>query len=212
MPILFWARRPQVPDSVFFFLSGVAAGAALVFFRLKRAYGRPKAKPFVLWFTGLPGSGKTTVSERLVAELRKLGVPVEHLDGDSIRKVFPATGFSREDREAHIKRVGFLASKLERNGVFVVTSLISPYEESRRFVRGLCQNFLEIYLSTPLDECERRDPKGLYKKAREGSIRNFTGVDDPYEAPAAPDLTFDTRAVSADEAVKRILERVKKGS
>ncbi len=163
----------------------------------------------VLWLTGLSGAGKSTVSARLAAELRQRGLPVEQLDGDSIRDLFPNTGFSRPERDAHIRRVGYLASKLQQHGVFVIVSLVSPYRDSREFVRGLCENFVEVYLATPLAECERRDVKGLYAKARRGEITNFTGIDDPYEPPASPELTIDTTSISVDEVGRRVFSHLR---
>jgi adenylylsulfate kinase len=168
--------------------------------------------PAVLWFTGLSGAGKSTIAERVGQRLGDLGVAVEHLDGDAIRDIFPATGFSRAERDAHIKRVGYLASRLERHGVVVVASLVSPYRESRDFVRQLCRNFVEIYVSTPLEECERRDVKGLYSKARQGLVTSFTGIDDPYEPPVQPELTIDTRRTSVDDACELVLRRLRRGS
>jgi 3'(2'), 5'-bisphosphate nucleotidase len=162
----------------------------------------------VLWFTGLSGSGKSTIAARVVEELTRQGRPVEYLDGDNIRDIFPATGFTRPERDLHIKRVGFLASRLEAHGVIAVTSLVSPYESSRSFVRGLCRNFKEIYVSTPYEECERRDVKGLYGRARRGEIKNFTGLDDPYEPPEKPELVIDTRNATVEEAVGRVMELV----
>ena len=159
----------------------------------------------VVWFTGLSGSGKSTIARRVVEILQSERRPVEYLDGDAIRDIFPATGFSREEREAHIRRVGYLASRLERHGVTVVVSLISPYEASRQFVRGRCRHFIEVFVSTPLDECERRDVKGLYAKARRGEIKQFTGIDDPYEPPRNPELTLETVGVSVDAAVERVM-------
>lgn len=171
--------------------------------------GKKEVTPAVLWFTGLSGAGKTTLAHKVAAELRTRGLRVEVLDGDSIREIFPATGFSRADRDAHIRRVGFLASRLEQHGVFVVASLVSPYRESRDFVRGLCKNFVEVYVSTPLAECERRDVKGLYAKARRGEITQFTGIDDPYEPPATPEVEVDTSSLSIDEAARRVLDVVR---
>lgn len=159
----------------------------------------------VLWFTGLSGSGKSTIAARVVDELKRQGKAVEYLDGDNIRDIFPATGFTRPERDCHIRRVGFVASRLEAHGVIAVTSLVSPYRESRDFVRGLSRNFLEIYVSTPYEECEKRDIKGLYAKARRGEIKNFTGLDDPYEAPARAELVIDTRSVPVEDAVQRVL-------
>jgi adenylylsulfate kinase len=175
--------------------------------------GRPSAAapaigPAVVWLTGLSGSGKSTIARAVVRRLLAQGRAVEHLDGDAIREVFPATGFGRADRDAHVKRVGYLASRLERHGVVVVASLVSPYRESRDFVRGLCRNFVEVHVSTPIEECERRDVKGLYRKARAGLVRSFTGVDDPYEPPLAPELVLDTRTVSVDEGCEAVLERL----
>jgi len=172
--------------------------------------GKRAMEPIVIWITGLSAAGKTTIALELLKRMRAMGLAVEHLDGDSIRDVFPATGFTRDARIEHVKRVGFLASRLAKNNVFVVASFISPYRESREFVRSLCPSFLEVYVATPLAECEKRDPKGLYQKARQGQIKNFTGVDDPYEAPLNPDLTIDTSKMTLDETVKLILKATKK--
>ncbi len=173
-------------------------------------YGREEVRPVVVWFTGLSGSGKSTISAWVAADLRRKGLKVEELDGDSIRHIFPNTGFTKADRDAHIKRVGYLASKLEQNGVFVVASFVSPYRESREFVRSLCRNFVEVHVATPIEECQRRDVKGLYAKARRGEIRNFTGIDDPYEPPVAPDLVVDTTHTSVADAGARVVEILRK--
>ncbi|MEO8450622.1 MAG: 3'(2'),5'-bisphosphate nucleotidase CysQ [Gemmatimonadota bacterium] len=162
----------------------------------------------VIWFTGLSGSGKSTIAREVVAALESRGTSVEYLDGDAIREVFPATGFDRAARDAHIRRVGFLASRLERHGVTVVASLVSPYEASRRFVRDLCGRFTEVYVATPLEECERRDIKGLYAKARRGEIKQFTGIDDPYEIPVRPELVLDTARLSVIEGAEMVLALV----
>ena len=167
-------------------------------------------RPVVVWFTGLSGSGKSTLARWLAGEMRTAGLPVEELDGDAIRARVPSIGFTRQERDAHVRRVGELASALEQNGVSVVASLISPYEESRRFVRGLCRNFVEVYVATPLDVCEQRDVKGLYAKARAGGIANFTGIDDPYEPPCSPDLVLDTSLVSIEHAGGRIMSVVRR--
>jgi 3'(2'), 5'-bisphosphate nucleotidase len=160
----------------------------------------------VIWFTGLSGAGKSTIARRVVAALESQGTPVEYLDGDAVREIFPTTGFTRAERDAHIRRVGWVASRLERHGVTVVASLVAPYEESRRFVRGLCRRFVEIWVATPLAECERRDAKGLYARARAGQIPNFTGLDDPYEPPPSPELTVDTTGRSVEEAAGLVLQ------
>jgi adenylylsulfate kinase len=162
----------------------------------------------VVWFTGLSGSGKTTIARQVCRELERAGRPVEYLDGDAIRSVFPNTGFSRLERDAHIRRVAFMASRLEHHGIAVVVSLVSPYLESRAFARDLCRNFVEVYVSTPLEVCEARDVKGLYAKARRGEIRNFTGLDDPYEPPSQPELELDTSTMTLEEATRLVIARI----
>jgi len=165
----------------------------------------------VVWLTGLSGSGKSTLADWVAAELVRRGHPVERLDGDTMRAVFPNTGFSKAERDAHVKRVGFLASRLEAHCVTVVASFVSPYRESRDVVRGLCQRFIEVYVATPLAECERRDVKGLYAKARRGEIGEFTGISDPYEPPLVPDLTIDTSRMSIEDAGRRIIDALAAG-
>ena len=172
--------------------------------------GKRRTKPVapVLWFTGLSGSGKSTIASRVQEELERRGLQVEYLDGDALREVFPNVGFTRPEREEHLRRTGYMASRLAAHGVTVVASFVSPYRESRDFIRSLCRGFMEIYVSTPLEECERRDVKGLYARARRGEARNFTGIDDPYEPPEHPELTLDTQVVSLDQCVARVLERL----
>ncbi len=172
----------------------------------KIKFGEKEIKPSVIWFTGLSGSGKSTLSEALYQTLKKKGLKVEHLDGDSIRDIFPKTGFSKEERNRHIRRVGFLASKLENNGITVIASFISPYQETRDFVRNLCSNFIEVHVATPLEVCEERDTKGLYKKARKGEIKQFTGIDDPYEIPVNPEFSIDTSNFTIEESVNKVLK------
>lgn len=170
----------------------------------KIPYGKKEIKPKVIWLTGLSGSGKSTIAEGLYNKLKSKGLKVEYLDGDRVRDIFPKTGFSKEERDRHIKRIGFLASILEKNGVIVIAAFISPYEESRQFVRNLCNNFIEVYISTPLEECKKRDSKGLYAKAERGEIKNFTGIDDPYEVPLQPEIRIDTTEITVREAVRRV--------
>jgi adenylylsulfate kinase len=159
----------------------------------------------VLWFTGLSGAGKSTLAAAVERELRARGMRTENLDGDVLRALSP-TGFTRADRDAHVKRVGFLASRLEHHGVTVVCALISPYSDTRQYVRDLCHRFIEIYVATPLEECERRDVKGLYARARRGEVTHFTGIDDPYEPPRRPELVLDTTGMTIQQAAARILE------
>lgn len=168
-------------------------------------FGKEISHGGVIWLTGLSGAGKTTVAQVLSENLRKRGYKIEQLDGDTIREIFPTTGFSREERDQHIRRVGYLASRLEAHGIIVIASLISPFEDSRNFVRKLCKNYFEVYVDTPLDVCEARDPKGLYKKARAGLIKSFTGIDDPYEAPQKPQMRIETTRFSPHEAADKIM-------
>jgi len=168
-------------------------------------FGKREIQPAVVWLTGLSGSGKSTIADWLAGELQRRGLKVERLDGDTVRDIFPNTGFTRPERDAHLRRVGFLAGKLEQHGVFVVASFVSPYEESREYVRGLCRNFVLVHVATPLEECERRDVKGLYARARRGEIQHFTGINDPYEVPARPDLVLDTRDTTVEAAGTAIL-------
>jgi adenylyl-sulfate kinase len=152
----------------------------------------------------LSGAGKSTIASAVARELIEREIRTEYLDGDAVRLLSPA-GFLRADRDAHVRRVGFLASRLEYHGVTVVCALISPYADTRLHVRRLCRRFVEIHVATPLAECERRDVKGLYARARRGEITHFTGIDDPYEAPAHPELVLDTTRLSPSEAVHKVL-------
>jgi len=160
-----------------------------------RLGGRPRG--FVLWMTGLPGSGKSTVAIIVKRRLEEeYGRYVELLDGDEVRKGLSSDlGLSREDREEHARRVSYLAKVLARNGVISIVALISPYRTSRQRARELIgnQDFVEVYVRASLDTCERRDPKGLYAKARRGEITNMTGIQDPYEAPESPEILLDTQ-------------------
>lgn len=164
-----------------------------------------KKRVFVLWFTGLSGSGKSTLADRIYKKLTESGRKVERLDGDILRSVFPSTGFSRKERDEHIQRVGYLASRLEHHGIFVVASFISPYRQAREFVRKLCRNFIEVYVKASLETCKRRDVKGLYKKATDGKITSFTGIDDPYEEPENPEIVIDTDVQSIEQSEQIIM-------
>ena len=159
-----------------------------------------KYKPFVLWFTGLSGAGKSTLSNKIYDYLKLNHIKVELLDGDIVRHILPNIGFTKEERDNHIKRIGFLTSMLEKNDITVIASFISPYKEARDFVRGLCSNFTEVYVKASLKACECRDVKGLYKKARTGQIQHFTGISDPYEEPQSPELVIETDKQSVEES------------
>ena len=159
-----------------------------------------------LWFTGLPSAGKTTLCEALNKRLKARGVAVEMLDGDAVRKhLSKGLGFSREDRDENIRRIGFVASLLARNGVIVLVSAISPYRSVRDEVRAMIGNFVEVYVNAPLEVCQSRDVKGLYGKARRGELQGLTGVDDPYEPPLAPEIECRTAEESIEACVDKVL-------
>ncbi|MGH3002225.1 MAG: adenylyl-sulfate kinase [Gaiellaceae bacterium] len=158
---------------------------------------------FVIWFTGLPGAGKSTIADALAQQLDDRGVIVDQLDGDVVRTHLSAgLGFSKADRDANVARIGWVASRLARAGAVVVVAAISPYADARRRARELVEQhapFVEVHVATPLEECVRRDPKGLYAQALAGELEDLTGISAPYEIPAAPDLRLDTtNAAPAD--------------
>ena len=161
-----------------------------------------------IWFTGLSGSGKTTTARALVDALHRCGRTTTLLDGDVVRQhLSKGLGFSREDRDTNILRIGFLASEIVKHGGLVVSATISPYRATREAVRRMvgADRFIEVFVDTPLRVCERRDVKGLYAKARLGELKGFTGIDDPYEPPTAPEVTLDTTAVAAEANAGTIL-------
>ena len=161
-----------------------------------------------LWFTGLPCSGKTTIAELVKPVLEQQGAAVELLDGDEIRKHFSAgVGFSKEDRSNHLKRVAYLCHLLTKHGVVVLASFVSPYRENRDYARRLIgERFAEIFVDTPVEECIKRDVKGMYKKALAGEIKEFTGVSDPYELPLKPELVIQTTQETAQQCAARVLQ------
>ena len=167
---------------------------------------------FVVWFTGLSGAGKTTVANIVEAELEQRGLVVDHLDGDIVRThLSKGLGFSKEDRDANIQRIGWVASRVARAGAAVIVSAISPYEEARRHARSVVEPhapFIEVYVATPLEECARRDPKGLYAAAFAGEISDFTGVSAPYEEPETPEIRIDTTGVSPAASAQIVLDRL----
>jgi sulfate adenylyltransferase len=164
---------------------------------------------FTLWFTGLSGAGKSTLAGLLAERLRRAGRRVEILDGDEVRQnLSKGLGFSREDREANLRRIGYVAKLLSRNGVIVITAAISPYRAVRAAVRAELGRFVEVYAKCPLEVCAARDVKGLYRKALAGEVPAFTGVSDPYEEPEDPEITVETGREEAGESVKRILTRL----
>ena len=166
-------------------------------------------KGFTLWMTGLSGSGKSTITEVLIDEFEDRDLPLEVLDGDVVREnLSKGLGFSKEDRDTNITRIGFVADLLSRNGVPVITAAISPYRETRDAARKLHEGkgrFVEVFVATSLEECEERDTKGLYAKARSGEIKEFTGISDPYEEPENPELRIETAGKTPEENAQEIL-------
>ncbi len=162
---------------------------------------------FVLWFTGLPCSGKTTVADLVAKKLNERKMKVERLDGDIVRKSLTRDlGFSKEDRDKNIERVTFVAMMLSRNGVAVLPAFVSPYIGARENARKETTNFIEVYVKCSVEECEKRDIKGMYKKAREGIIKEFTGVDDPYEEPPNPEIIIESDKETVEESVENVLK------
>jgi adenylyl-sulfate kinase len=166
-------------------------------------------KGFTLWFTGLSGAGKSTVSERVYARLREAGAKVELLDGDIVRThLSKGLGFGKEDRDINVRRIGFVCELLSRNGVIAMVAAISPYRAVREEVRAAIPNFVEVYVHCPIEVLAERDVKGLYRKALAGEIPNFTGVSDPYEPPAAPELTIDSSKEDVDASVQKVWNKL----
>ncbi|HEY9829263.1 MAG TPA: adenylyl-sulfate kinase [Stenomitos sp.] len=162
-----------------------------------------------VWFTGLSGAGKTTISRAVGNRLKSYGQKLEILDGDIVRlNLCKGLGFSKEDRDENIRRVGFVAGLLTRHQVTVLVSAISPYREIRQEVRERIGNFVEVYVNAPLQVCEQRDVKGLYKKARAGEIKNFTGIDDPYEPPLNPEVECRTDLETIEESVSKVFAKL----
>jgi adenylylsulfate kinase len=167
------------------------------------------SKGVTVWLTGLPCSGKTTIADGVAEKLRGKGYRVERLDGDTVRRSLTSDlGFSKEDRDENIKRVTFVAKLLTRNGVVVLATFVSPYRERRRKSREEIGEFMEVYVRCSIEECMRRDVKGMYRKALAGEITGFTGVDDPYEEPQSPELVLDTDSETVEESVEKVLKEM----
>jgi adenylyl-sulfate kinase len=173
------------------------------------------SKGFTLWFTGLSGAGKTTLATKLVLELQARGVKVELLDGDEVRtNLSKGLGFSKEDRDTNIRRIGYVSRLLSRNGVGVIAAAISPYREVRDEVRNAVQNdgaeFIEVYIRCPIEILAERDVKGLYKKALAGEITGFTGISDPYEEPLAPEIVVESDRETVEASAAKIIDELER--
>jgi adenylylsulfate kinase len=174
--------------------------------------GRSRGGGFTLWFTGLSGSGKTTIAHLVGPALDSRGCIVEYLDGDTVRtNLSKGLGFSKEDRDTNIERIGWVASRLTRHGAVVIAAAISPYEEIRQENRALIEEYgpyVEVYVGASVEECTRRDVKGLYAKAFAGEIKGFTGVDDPYEIPTNPNIALDTEQLTPEQAADVVIAKL----
>jgi len=169
------------------------------------------AKGFTVWFTGLPSAGKSTLARLLEGKLRQLGLQVEVLDGDEVRKrLTKGLGFTREDREENIRRIAYVANLLSKVGAVAIVAAISPYAQSREKVRTEIENFVEVFVKCSLKTCIERDPKGLYAKAQRGEISHFTGISDPYEEPKNPEIIVETDQEQPDECLMKILSQLEK--
>jgi adenylyl-sulfate kinase len=167
-------------------------------------------KGFTLWFTGMSGAGKSTISEQVYARLRESGAKVELLDGDVVRThLSKGLGFSKEDRDTNIRRIGFVCELLTRNGVIAIVAAISPYRAVREEVRDKIKDFIEVYVHCPVEVLASRDVKGLYRRAMAGEIESFTGVSDPYEPPVNPEVTIDSSRESIEESVEKVWSKLR---
>ena len=176
----------------------------------KVKFGRHPIEPFVLWFTGLSGSGKSELANEVYEKLKAMNLKVDRLDGHRVREIFPNTGFSREEVNEHIERVGYLASKLEANGVMVVASFLSPYAESRDKVRSLCKNFIEIFVDTPLTVCQQKDIDRIYTRFQKGEIHHLPGMDAPYDRPIQAELILRPQDESKEEMTAKVMQLTEK--
>jgi adenylylsulfate kinase len=176
----------------------------------KVRWGKKKIEPFNLWFTGLPLSGKSTIADKVYKELEQMQIPIERLDSKDIRDVVPDIGFTREDRNRHMKRIGHLIKTLQNNSISTVCSFVSPYKESRKAIREMVKNNVVVYLKADIETCIQRDYKGVYAKALSGELQNFSGVNDVYEEPQHAEIVIDTQTTSAEEASEQIVKYIKK--
>ncbi len=173
-------------------------------------FGKKRIEPFNVWFTGLPLSGKSTIADRLYEKLRKLDIPIERIDSKDIRELIPDLGYTREDRNRHMKRIGHLIQTLQKNSISTVASFVSPYRESRKAIRTMVKNNIVVYVKADLESCKKRDYKGVYKRALDGELKNFTGISDVYEEPRHAEIVIDTEKTDPDEAAEIVFRYIKK--
>ncbi len=174
-------------------------------------FGRKRVEPFVLWFTGLPLSGKSTIADKVYEKLKKTNnVLIQRIDSHDVRSMIPEIGYSKPERILHLKRVGYLIKILQNNSISVIASFVSPYKEIREFLRENSKNFVEIYVKASIDECRKRDNRGLYERAELGEIKNFTGIHESYEEPEKPEIILDTEKNSPEQCAKIVMEYVRK--
>ena len=173
-------------------------------------WGKKQIEPFNLWFTGLPLSGKSTIGDLVFEKLRKYSIPLERIDSKDIRDLIPDIGYTREDRNRHMHRVGHLIKTLQNNSISTVASFVSPYKESRKAIREMVKNNVIVYVKADLETCKARDYKGVYEKAMSGELQNFSGINDVYEAPEHAEIVIDTTTMSAEEAAEEIVKYLRK--
>lgn len=173
-------------------------------------WGKKRIEPFNLWFTGLPLSGKTTIADLVYQKLQKLDIPLERIDSKDIRDVIPDIGYSREDRNRHMHRIGHLIKTLQNNSISTIASFVSPYRESRKAIREMVKNNVVVYVKADIETCQTRDYKGVYAKALNGELQNFSGINDVYEEPQHAEIIIDTELTSPEEAAETIIRYLKK--
>lgn len=173
-------------------------------------WGKKQIEPFNLWFTGLPMSGKSTIGDLVFEKLKKYQIPMERIDSKDIRDLIPDIGYSREDRNRHMHRIGHLIKTLQNNSISTVASFVSPYRESRKAIREMVKNNVVVYVKADIEICKARDYKGVYAKALAGELQNFSGVNDVYEEPQHAEIIIDTEILSAEEAANVIVQYLKK--
>lgn len=179
-----------------------------VWFKIR--WGREKIEPFNLWFTGLPLSGKTTIANAVYEELEKFDIPIERIDSKDIRELIPNIGYTREDRNRHMYRIGHLIKTLQKNSISTVASFVSPYRESRKAIREMVKNNIVVYVKADIESCKARDYRGKYAKALKGELQNFTGINDIYEEPRHAEIVIDTDSIRIEEARDIIVKYIKK--